>query len=154
MHGPWLLIAQLVRVSAAATLISLAGGLWLGHWLARSPRWRGGFPAAGFVLLILPPAVICAYLLAPVFTEPVAMAAATVYGLPFLARASARAFRSVDPDYANAARTTGGGEWRIFWRISLPLAARPLAGAAGIVFGRIATEYAVALWMVARGVDL
>ena len=148
MHGPWLLVAQMLRVAAGATLVSLAAGLWLGHWLARNR----GAAKAGSVLLILPPTLICAYFLAPVFTEPVAIAAATLYGLPFLARSAAKTFRALDPDYANAARTTGAGEWRVFWRIALPLAARPVLGAAAIVFGRVATEYAATLWMAARGV--
>jgi ABC-type sulfate transport system permease component len=50
----------------------------------------------------------------------------------FVAIASAAAFASLDPIYADAARTLGAGEWRIFFRIALPAAATNIG--AGIVF--------------------
>lgn len=50
----------------------------------------------------------------------------------FVAIASAAAFATLDPIYADAARTLGAGEWRIFFRIALPAAASNIG--AGIVF--------------------
>jgi molybdate transport system permease protein len=145
MHGYWPLLLQIPGVAGAATLISLAGGLWLGHWFPRNPTAA----AVAWLALMLPPTVICGYFLLPVFTPPVATAAATLYGLPFLGRSAWLAFGSLRPDYANGARSSGASEWRVFWRVTLPLAYRPVLASAGIVFGRILTEYAATLWIAA-----
>ena len=31
-----------------------------------------------------------------------------------------QAFRSIDPDIIDLARTTGAGAWRIFWKVQVP----------------------------------
>jgi len=130
-----------LRVAGLATAVSLALGLWLG-WR----RWQV-FVA---LQLALPPTILCSYFLFHPFTWGIAAAAGVVYAVPFLARSSAAAFEAVDQKYLNAARSLGASEWRLFWRIALPIAFRPIAASAAIVFARILTEYAVTFLLAGR----
>jgi len=53
--------------------------------------------------------------------------------LPLMIQSSRAALANVDPVLENAARTLGSSEWRIFWRITLPLARRGIL--AGMILG-------------------
>ena len=134
MPVDWSPLRLCLGVAALATAVSLGVGIWLG--------WRK-WQAFVALQLALPPTILCSYFLFRPLTWPVAVAAGILYAVPFLARSSAAAFQSVDPAYTNAARSLGATEWRLFWRIVLPLAHRRIAAAAAIVFARILTEYAV-----------
>jgi ABC-type molybdate transport system permease subunit len=81
------------------------------------------------------------------FTIETAIAAGVLYGLPFAARAARLEFQRLDHQTMNAARISGASEWRVFWRIALPLTCRPLAAAAVMLFARLGTECALALWI-------
>lgn len=141
MHAHWSAVAATLRVASSATAVSLVLGVWLGR-LLRARRM-----AAVALSLPLPPTIICTYFLVRDFTEAVAIAAGTLYWLPSLARSSRLAFQSVDRRYLNAAQTLGASEWRVFWRIDLPLAIRPVLAAAATGFVLIAAEYAATLWI-------
>lgn len=130
-----------IRVAGLATAISVAIGLWLG--------WRRLHPFVA-LQLALPPTILCSYFLFKPLTWQVAVAAGVVYAVPFLARTSAAALQAVDPAYGNAGRSLGASEWRVFWRVSLPLAYRPIAAAAAIAFARILTEYAVTFLLAGK----
>ncbi len=134
MPVDWSPLWRCLAVASLATALALAVGLWLG-WR----RWQI-FVA---LQLALPPTILCSYFLFHPLSWPVAAAAGILYAVPFLARTAAAAFQSLDPVYANAARSLGASEYRVFWRIALPLARRRIASAAAIVFARILTEYAV-----------
>jgi molybdate transport system permease protein len=118
------------------TAISLAPALWLARLLAvRAARWL-------WLPLALPPTIVTAYFLTrPGFTWQIAVAAAIVSAFPYLTRSAHAAFRSLDPAYENAARSLGASNWRIFWRVAMPLAYRPILAAAALVFARAATEF-------------
>ena len=136
-------VFETLRVAAAATAISLVLGIWLGRFLQGRPA---AVLAASFPL-VLPPTIVCSYFLVRAFTEPVAVAAATLYGLPFLARSARLALQTVDRQYADAGRIAGASDWRVFWQITLPLTIRPVLAAAAIVYARVGTEYAATLWI-------
>jgi len=128
-----------LRVASAATAVSLALGVWLGYLVQTRPR--------GAVLvslpLVLPPTIVCAYFLAPHFTWQLAAAAGAIHGTAFLGRGARVAFAAAGPQFAAAARTLGASEWRVFWRVCLPVAAKPILAAAGIAFARVASEFAM-----------
>lgn len=130
-----------LRVASLATAVSLALGLWLG--------WRR-LQVFVALQLALPPTFLCAYFLFKPFTWQIATAAGVIYAVPFLSRSAAAAFQAVDPVYGNAARSLGAGEWRLFWRVSVPLGYRRIAAATAIVFARILTEYAVTFLIAGR----
>ena len=125
--------------SLAATALATLLGVPAGHWLARAP---GRLAAPMLFVLALPlafPPVASGILLlsalagsgVPDTIAGVAVAEFFVSG-SFVAIAACAAFRALDPIYADAARTLGVGEWRIFWHVELPAAGPSVA--AGIVF--------------------
>lgn len=128
-----------LRVASAATAVSLALGVWLGYLIQGRPR------AAVLVSapLILPPTIVCAYFLLPHFTWPLAAAAGALQAIPLLGRRTRMAFGAVGSEYTNSACSLGASDWRVFWRVLLPLASRPILATAGIAFARVATEFAL-----------
>ena len=141
MSPDWSPLWLSLRVSASATAVSLILGVWIGYLI------RGKRGAAGWILvpLALPPTIVCAYFLVRDLTWPIAALAALLVALPFLIRAAHTAFRAVDRHFENAARGLGASEWRVFWRVALPLAYRGILTAAAIVFARVFTECAAVL---------
>jgi len=125
-----------LRVAGVCTCISLVLGLWLAYVLAGSAaRWLS-------LPLALPPTIVAAYFLTrPGFTWQIASAAAVVSAFPQLTKAAHTAFRNLDPAYENAARSLGASNWRIFWRVVLPLTHRAIFAATALVFARAATEF-------------
>ena len=134
MDNRWLILAP-----GLVTAISLVLGLWLGYILQTRP-WPTAIAVA---CLLLPPTLVGARFLLPWFTLPVAVLAGSVFGLPFLLLSSRMAFQRLHPGFLNTARSLGASEWRVFWRIALPLAWRPILLAAVILFVRIASELAL-----------
>jgi molybdate transport system permease protein len=51
----------------------------------------------------------------------------------------------VDRACERAGRSLGASEWRIFWRVSLPLARRPIAAAAALAFARSMGDFGATL---------
>lgn len=141
MPAHWPAVVATLRVASGATAVSLVLGVWLGH-LLQARRM-----AVIFLALPLPPLIVCSYFVVRDFSEAIAIAAGTLYWVPALARSSRLAFQGVDRRYLNAARTLGASEWRVFWRVDLPLAVRPVLGAAGSAFMLVAAEYAATLWI-------
>jgi len=136
-------LSAILQVASVATVISAILGIWLGHCL----QHKRAAIAVASAPLVLPPTIICAYFLIRPFTAAVAVAAAAAHWIPALARSARLAFQSLDPDVVNAARIAGGSEWRVFWRIALPLSSRPLLLAAAWGFVLVASEYAATLWI-------
>jgi molybdate transport system permease protein len=161
----WFPLWLSLRVSLASTAIALGGGLAIAYVLAnRSFRGRELLDALITLPLVLPPTVLGYYLLvvlgrntplgrvfewitgAPlVFTAKAAVLAALFHAAPLLVKSARAAFESVDRSYERAARTLGASEWRIFWRVSLPLAARPIAAASALAFARSLGDFGVTL---------
>lgn len=136
-----------LQVTAVASVFILFVGIALAFLLARV-RFPLRIIVETVIMLplVLPPSVIGYYLLIAfgrgsplfewfhiriLFTWQAAVAASVVVGLPLMVQSSRAALANVDPLLENAARTLGASEWRIFWRITLPLARR------GILAGMI-----------------
>ena len=137
-------------VAGAATAISLAGGC---GW---APASRAGFTGRqGHGRTAGAAAPRCRWLIAGVAASRPAFpwqAATALRCFPFLplgvlgVAARLRACR----EYANAARSLGASEWRVFWRVTLPLGWRPCWRRPRIVFARAATEYAATVDIAGR----
>jgi molybdate transport system permease protein len=130
-----------LRAASAATAAGLPLGVWLGCLVLARPRaaWLVSLP------LCFPPAIVCAYFLAPRFTWQLAAAAGALYAVPLVGRSASVAFRGVGIEYVHAARSLGASEWRVLWRVLLPLAGRPVIAAAGLAFARVASESALVM---------
>jgi molybdate transport system permease protein len=126
--------------------------------------------AAVTLPLVLPPTVLGYYLLVVVgnlspigrlwenvfgsplvFTWKAAVVAALLHSLPLLVKSARAALESVDRSYERAARNLGASEWRLFWRVTLPLARRSILAAAAIAFARSLGDFGVTL-MVAGNI--
>jgi len=104
--------------------------------------------------LAIPPAIFCAFFLfhftGRPFHWPWAVAAALVNELPLLVWWILTCLERLDARYENAARSLGASEWRIFWRVGMPLAWRPILWGAAVIFARISAEFAAVLAIARR----
>jgi molybdate transport system permease protein len=167
----WFPLWLSLRVAMLSTAISLAAGLWIAYILAnRSFRGKEVLDAAVTLPLVLPPTVLGYYLLvligrasplgklwevifgSPlVFTWKAAVVAAILHSFPLLVISARAALESVDRSYARAARTLGASEWKLFWRVTLPLARRSVFAATALAFARSLGDFGVTL-MVAGNI--
>jgi molybdate transport system permease protein len=167
----WFPLWLSLRVAVISTAIALATGLWIAYILAnRNFRGKEALDAAVTLPLVLPPTVLGYYLLvligraspfgkaweavfgAPlVFTWKAAVVAALLHSLPLLVKSARAAFESVDRTYERAARNLGASEWKLFWRVTLPLARRSIFAASALAFARSLGDFGVTL-MVAGNI--
>ena len=67
--------------------------------------------------------------------------AAVVISFPLMYRAARGAFEQVDPDVLSAGRTIGMSEWKIFWKVQLPIAWPGVISGAVLAFARGLGEF-------------
>ena len=67
--------------------------------------------------------------------------AATIIAFPLMYRNTRAAFEQVDTNLIYAARTLGMSEWKIFWRIRLPMAKPGIISGVTLAFARAIGEY-------------
>ena len=167
----WFPLWLSLRVAALSTALALVGGLWLAYLLAnREFRGKDVLDAAITLPLVLPPTVLGYYLLvligraspvgriweslfgAPlVFTWKAAVLAALLHALPLLVKSARAALETVDRNYERAARNLGASEWKLFWKVTLPLARRSILAATVLAFARALGDFGVTL-MVAGNI--
>ncbi len=167
----WFPLWLSLRVAFLSTAVALACGLRLAYVLAnREFRGKEVLDAAITLPLVLPPTVLGYYLLvligrsswfgraweavfgSPlVFTWKAAVVAALLHSLPLLVKSARAALESVDHSYERAARNLGASEWRLFWRVTLPLAQRSILAATALAFARSLGDFGVTL-MVAGAI--
>lgn len=161
----WFPLWLSLEVATAATVISLLFGVYLA-WLLVNRRFPGKdlLDAIATLPLALPPTVLGYYLLVIigrsswigraweavtgtplVFTWRAAVIASTLHAIPLLIKSARAALESVDRACERAGRSLGASEWRIFWRVSLPMARRPIAAAAALAFARSMGDFGATL---------
>jgi molybdate transport system permease protein len=164
VDGVWVPLALTLKVALWATAINLVLGVAVAFGLA---RWRS--PAREVVdsiltlPLVLPPTVLGYYLLVLlgrrgvfgawldrlgielVFTWQGAVIASTLVAFPLVQKAARAAFEAVDPQLEDAARVLGLREAGVFFRVSLPLAARGITAGALLAFARALGEFGATL---------
>src|SRR5258707_5947621 len=167
----WFPLWLSLRVALVSTALAFAGGLWIAYLLAnREFRGKDVLDAAVTLPLVLPPTVLGYYLLvligrasplgklwesifgSPlVFTWKAAVIAALLHALPLLVKSARAALESVDRSYERAARNLGASEWKLFWRVTMPLAWRSILAATVLAFARSLGDFGVTL-MVAGNI--
>ena len=80
-----------------------------------------------------------------VFTWQGAVIASTVVAFPLVMKSARAAFESVDHQLENAARVLGLPEAAVFFRVTLPLAARGIAAGVLLAFARALGEFGATL---------
>jgi molybdate transport system permease protein len=165
------ILAVSLRVAILATLLAALAAVPLAWLLARrSFRGRAPLIAALNLPLVLPPVVV-GYLLLVIFSREglaggflnavlgvrliftwvAAAIAAAVIAFPLMLGTLRVAFEGVDARLEDAARSLGEPPWRVFRRVTLPLAARGLAGGLALGFARSLGEFGATL-MVAGNI--
>ena len=86
-----------------------------------------------------------------IFTWKAVVLAMAAVGLPLLVRTARAGFEQVDPRYEALASTLGAGPLRVFFTISLPLAARGILAGAVLAFSRALGEFGATI-MVAGAI--
>ncbi len=160
----WVPLLLSLKVALWATGLNLILGVAVAFGLS---RWRSRFrDLVDSVLtlpLVLPPTVLGYYLLIllgrrgvlgawlerwglnPVFTWEGAVIASTLVAFPLIQKAARAAFEDVDPQMEAAAQVLGLSEASIFFRVSLPLAARGITAGALLAFARALGEFGATL---------
>jgi molybdate transport system permease protein len=171
MEIDWFPLWLSLRVAGLATSLAVVLGLAVAYLLAnRRFRGREALDAAVTLPLVLPPTVLGYYLLVVlgrnsafgqfyeslmgeplVFTWKAAVVAALIHSAPLLVKSARAALESVDRTCEKAARNLGASEWRVFWRVSLPLARRGVLAAAVLAFARALGDFGVTI-MVAGNI--
>ncbi len=164
----WAALQLSVQVAAVATVLSLPPAIAVAWVLARKR-----FPAKALVdglvhlPLVLPPVVI-GYALLVLFgrrgligawLEEVfgivlafqwtgAALAAAVMGFPLMVRAIRLSIEAIDPRLEAAAKSLGAAPWRVFWRVTLPLARPGVIAGAVLCFAKALGEFGATITFV------
>ena len=160
-HEDWQIIGFTLGVATLSTLIILPIGTLLAWFLARE-KWFGKSVVETVVALplVMPPVATGLILLKLlgrrgiagawiekifgveiVFTWRAVVIAMGVMSFPLLVRAARVAFEEVNPRLEQIARTLGAGEYRVFFTITLPLAARGIVAGTLLAFARALGEF-------------
>ena len=170
MEPAWIALGLSLKVALWATAIATVLGVAAGYALS---RWRfAGRELLDSILLlpmVLPPTVLGYYLLVLVgrkgvvgqwldaigirliFTWQGAVVAAAIVAFPFVCKSARAAFENVDAQLEQAARVLGVSEAGVFFRVSLPLAARGILAGVLLAFARALGEFGATL-MVAGSI--
>ncbi len=167
----WQIVWFTAWVSALSTLCILPLGLAMAWWLARYD-WREKSLVETLVSLplVMPPVSTGLILLKIlgrrgvvggflhdhfnfdiIFTWRGVLVALGVMSFPLLVRSARVAFEEVNPRLEQIARTLGAGNWRVFYSITLPLAARGVIGGMLLAFARALGEFGATI-MVAGNI--
>ncbi len=150
-----------LRTASLATLLIVPPGLAVA-WLLARRRWRGKSLLETLVALplVMPPVATGLILLKllgrrgpvggwlhrafdfdVVFTWRAVVIAMMVMSFPLLVRTARVAFEEVNPRFEQIARTLGASETRLFFTITLPLAARGIVAGMLLAFARAIGEF-------------
>jgi molybdate transport system permease protein len=161
----WTALWLSVRLAASTTLVLLAIGIPIAHWLVFSPRrWKVLVEAVVALPLVLPPTVLGFYVLmaigpfSPVgrayarlaghglpFTFEGLLIASVLYSLPFAVQPFAVEFASVDRRLIEASWTLGASRLATFRRVVIPLSVRGLVTGIVLSFAHTLGEFGVVL---------
>ena len=169
--GEWQIVWFTAWIAALSTIVILPFGLAFAWVLARRD-WPGKSIVETFVSLplVLPPVATGLILLDlfgrrgaiggflhdklnfdVVFTWRAVLLALSVMSFPLLVRSARVAFEEVNPRLEQIARTLGAGHWRVFFTITVPLAARGIVGGMLLAFARALGEFGATI-MVAGNI--
>jgi len=149
-----------IKTSITATFIVFFIGIAVAWFMANyKGKARGIIDAILTLPMVLPPTVVGFILLmiigknfpigdvlnglgiTLIFTWFATVIAATVVAFPLMYKTCVGAFRQIDINVINAARTLGVSEWKIFWKVTVPLAWPGIAAGTVLAFARALGEF-------------
>ncbi|HXN22665.1 MAG TPA: molybdate ABC transporter permease subunit [Candidatus Dormibacteraeota bacterium] len=155
-----------LRTAVTATVITLVLGVAAARWRLRGHARTWELLDALLLLpLVLPPTVVGFFLLlllgkhgplgqllmklgvVVVFSWPATVIAASVVAFPLMYVTARGALEQLDPQLLQAARTLGASEWRVFWRVAVPLAWPGIVAGVILSFARALGEFGATLML-------
>ena len=159
-----------IKISVISTSIIFFLGITTAWWMTNyRGRWQGLLDGILTLPLVLPPTVAGFGILlligvrGPIgkflnifgvniiFSWYAAVIAATVVAFPLMYQTSRAAFEQIDANILNAARTLGVTEWKVFWKIAVPMAWPGILAGTALSFARSMGEFGATL-MVAGSI--
>ena len=153
-----------IRTSLLATFITFFIGIGSAYLVANyQGKWKGLIDSLFTLPLVLPPTVLGFFLLllfgkngpmgkllalmdtSIIFTWGATVIAATVVAFPMMYRSARSAFEQIDIDLISAAKTLGLSNWKIFYKIAIPLAWPGIIGGLVLSFARALGEFGATL---------
>lgn len=159
-----------LKTSLSATLITIIMGV-PAAWVVASynVRFKGIIDGILTLPMILPPTVAGFFLLVLlgkrgvvgkllehidmpiIFTWQAAMIAAAVVAFPLMYKTARSAFEQIDRNVLDAARLLGAPEWKVFFKVAVPMAWPGIAAGVLLSFARALGEFGATM-MVAGNI--
>lgn len=161
----WTPVSLSIKVAILSGFIVFFLGIWAARILARK-RFRGRVLVETVFLLplVLPPSVVGFLLIVMfgnqsplgkavlwLFRQPVmftwwaAVIASIVVAFPLMYQSAKAGFEGIDGDIENAARVDGANESKVFFLVTVPLAAKAIIAGAILSFARGLGEFGATL---------
>ena len=153
-----------IKTSLLATFITFFIGIITAYLVANyRGKWRGLIDSLFTLPLVLPPTVLGFFLLllfgkngpmgkllelmdsSIIFTWTATVIAAVVVAFPMMYRSARSAFEQIDNNLISAAKTLGLSNWKIFYKIAIPLAWPGIIGGVVLSFARALGEFGATL---------
>jgi len=159
-----------LKIAVVATVITFFLGIYAARLIMNmQSRWKWLVDGIFTLPLVLPPTVIGFFLLLilgkngfigkfllnmnirVIFSWQGAVIAAVVVSFPLMYRTTRGAFEQIDMNLVYAARTLGLSEFKIFWKIIMPLSLPSVGAGTILAFARAMGEFGATL-MVAGNI--
>ncbi|HCW54247.1 MAG TPA: molybdate ABC transporter permease subunit [Clostridium sp.] len=153
-----------IKTAFLSTFITFFVGIFISYKMANyNGKFKGLLDGILTLPLMLPPTVVGFFLLllvgkngpigklfmlmdkSIIFTWSATVIAATVVSFPMMYRTSRSAFEQIDTNIIYAARTLGLSEFKIFYKIAIPLALPGIVGGIVLAFARAIGEFGATL---------
>ena len=154
-----------LRVAFLATLLTFVLGLIAAHFTVKLRYGKGVLDGLFTLPLVLPPTVVCFFLLvvfgkngvvgqilgrvgvSVVFSWTGAVIASTVVSFPLMYRTARGAFEQIDENLLNAGRTLGMSEPELFFRVTLPNSIPSVMAGTILAFARALGEFGATIML-------
>ncbi len=153
-----------LKTALTATIVTFFFGIAAAWFVAKyRGKLKGVIDGVLILPMVLPPTVVGFFLLiifgrnGPIgklvyslgtqiiFSWWATVIAASVVAFPIMYKTARGAFEQVDRNVIYAARTLGVSEWKVFWRVTVPLAWPGIAAGAVLAFTRALGEFGATL---------
>jgi len=153
-----------IKTATISTIITFFLGLIISYWMSNfKGKFKGLIDGLFTLPLILPPTVVGFFLLlicgkngpvgkllelfntSLIFSWSATVLAAIVVSFPMMYRTTRSAFEQIDINILSAARTLGLSEFKIFYKIAMPLAMPGIIGGLVLSFARAMGEFGATL---------
>lgn len=160
-----------LKVSIISTIITSILSIFIAWMMVKFNKKNGSVLEAIITLpLVLPPSILGYILLivignngligkifydnfgwSVIFTWKACIIASVIVSFPLMYQNCKASFQSIDKKILNAARTMGASEWKIFFRIAIPLAYTGIISGLVLAFARSLGEFGATM-MVAGNI--